>query len=95
MTCPGSLSWEMVDSNPALEESKTHSEPPCYNNNKMNNNSSCNLLMAYLTPDGVLKGFTGTFSTNPQNNPMSQVVLLPFLLTLKLRFRKGSYWTED
>lgn len=85
----------MVDSNPALEESKTHSEPPCYNNKMNNNSSSCNLLRAYLTPGDVLTGLTGTFSSNPQNNPMSQVVLSPFLLTLKLRFRKGSHLTED
>lgn len=45
----------MLDSNAALGESKTHSEPPCYdNNNTNNNNSGYNLLMAYSAPRDVL-----------------------------------------
>lgn len=38
--------------------------------------------------------FTGMF-LNLQKNPMSQAVFLPFLLTLKLRFRERSHLTED
>lgn len=45
--------------------------------------------MAYLTPDDVLTGLTGTFSLNPQNNPMSQAVLSPFLTEVETEVQKG------